>query len=43
MEETHVCVVNRDGVVMYEAKVPSTPADIKTALSNGPPCRRILF
>jgi transposase len=43
MEETHVCVVNRDGVVMHEAKVPSTPADIKTALSNGPPCRRILF
>jgi transposase len=25
------------------AKVPSTPADIKTALSKGPPCRRILF
>jgi len=28
MAETHVCVMNRDGAVVYEAKVPSTPADI---------------
>jgi predicted NBD/HSP70 family sugar kinase len=29
MEETHVCVVDRDGAVIHEVKVPSTPADIK--------------
>jgi hypothetical protein len=26
MAETHVCVMNRDGAVVYEVKVPSTPA-----------------
>ena len=34
MEETHVCVVDRDGAVIHEVKVPSTPADIKTALGR---------
>ena len=28
MAETHVCVMHRDGAVVYEVKVPSTPADI---------------
>jgi len=36
MEETHVCVVDRDGAVIHEVKVPSTPADIKTALAGAP-------
>jgi len=36
MEETHVCVVDRDGLVIQEAKVPSTPADIKAALARAP-------
>ncbi len=43
MAETHVCVMNRDGVVVYEVKVPSTPADIATALAQAPACRRIVF
>jgi hypothetical protein len=43
MAETHVCVVNRDGAVMYEVKVPSTPADIATALAQAPACGRIVF
>src|SRR5271156_1255447 len=43
MAETHLCVMNRDGVVMHEAKVPSTPADIATALAQAPACRRIVF
>ena len=34
MEETHVCVVDRDGAVIHEVKVPSTPADTKTALAD---------
>ena len=43
MAETHVCVMNRDGAVMYEVKVPSTPADIASALAQAPACERIVF
>lgn len=43
MEETHVCVVDRDGEVVREVKVPSTPADIKVALASAPACRRVVF
>ncbi len=43
MAETHVCVMNRDGVVMHEVKMPSTPADIAAALAQSPACRRIVF
>ena len=35
MAETHVCVVNRNGTVIHEAKVPSTPADIAAAAGAG--------
>ena len=34
MAETHVCVMNREGDVMHEIKVPSTPADIAAALAR---------
>lgn len=43
MEETHVCVVDRDGAVVREVKVPSTPADIAAALASAPACRRVVF
>src|SRR5258705_4720768 len=43
MEETHVCVVDRDGAVIHEVKVPPPPADIKTALAGAPACRRVVF
>ena len=43
MAETHVCVVTRNGAVIHQAKVPSTPADIATELAQVPTCRRILF
>src|SRR5258705_5311892 len=43
MEETRVWVVNRDGVVIHEAKAPSTPSGIEAALAGAPTCRRILF
>jgi hypothetical protein len=36
MVETHVCVIDRDGLVIHEVKVPSTPADIKAALARAP-------
>jgi hypothetical protein len=34
MEETHVCVVTRNGIVIHEAKVPSMPASIAAALAR---------
>src|SRR5215472_2470941 len=43
MAETRVCVMDRDGIVIYEVKVPSTPADIATALARVPSCRRVVF
>ena len=38
MEETHVCVLDRDGVVTHQAKVASTPADIAQELKKAPAC-----
>ena len=43
MSETHVCVVTRNGAVIHNAKVPSTPADIAAELARLPRCRRVLF
>ena len=43
MAETRVCVMHRDGAVVYEARVPSTPSDIATALAGAPACQRIVF
>jgi len=41
MAQTHVCVMNRDGAVTCEVKVPSTPADIAAALAQAPACERM--
>jgi hypothetical protein len=43
MAETHVCVMHRDGAVVLEAKVPSTPADIAAVLAQAPACERIVL
>jgi transposase len=43
MEKTRVCVVDRDGAVLHEVKVPSTPSDIEAALARAPACRRVVF
>ena len=43
MAETHVCVLTRNGTVVYEAKVPSAPTSIAAALARAPACRRVLF
>src|SRR6202140_4335517 len=43
MEETHLCVVDRDGVVTAEAKVSSTPEAIIAALAKVPTCRRVVL
>jgi len=43
MAETHVCVMTENGMVIHNAKVPSTPADIAAELAQVPSCRRIVF
>ena len=43
MEETHICVVDREGVVLHEAKATSTPTAIAAALTKAPQCRRVIF
>ena len=43
MDETHVCVVDREGVVVYECKAASTAQAIAGELAKAPSCRRIVF
>jgi transposase len=43
MNETHICVVDRDGLVIHEAKVASMPVDIAAALARAPACRQVVF
>ena len=43
MKETHICVMDRDGVVVHETRVASTPADIDAALMDAPACQRVVF
>jgi hypothetical protein len=41
MDETHVCVLDREGVVVYESKSESTAAAIAVELAKAPSCHRI--
>jgi hypothetical protein len=43
MEETHICVLDREGVVIHEAKADSRPEAIADELATAPSCRRIVF
>ena len=43
MDETHVCVLDREGVVVRESKTESTAQAIAGELSKAPSCRRIVF
>jgi transposase len=43
MDETHVCVLDREGVVVHESKSASTAAAIAVELAKAPTCRRIVF
>lgn len=43
MEETQVCVFDREGAVVHEAKAASAPCTIADELANAPACRRIVF
>jgi transposase len=43
MDETHVCVLDREGVVARESKTESTTEAIAGELAKAPTCRRIVF
>jgi hypothetical protein len=43
MDETHVCVLDREGVVVRESKTTSTAQAIADELAKAPSCRRIVF
>jgi transposase len=43
MDETHVCVLDREGAVVYESKTISTAEAIADELAKAPSCRRIVF
>jgi hypothetical protein len=43
MDETHVCVLDREGVVIHESKTASTAQAIAGELAKAPSCRRIVF
>lgn len=43
MEETHICVLDRDGRVVREAKATSTANAVAQELMEAPACRRIVF
>ena len=43
MDETHVCVLDREGAVVYECKSALAAVAIADELSKAPSCRRIVF
>lgn len=43
MEETHICLVDRDGAVVHEVKAVSSAAAIAAALAQALPCTRVVF
>ena len=43
MDETRICVVDREGAVVYEGKSASTAEAIADELAKAPSCRRIVF
>ena len=43
MDETHVCVLDREGVVVHGSKTASTAEAIADELAKAPICRRIVF
>ena len=43
MDETHICVLDREGVVVRESKAESTAQAVANELAKTPSCRRIVF
>ena len=43
LEKTHVCVLDRNGTVVFESAVVSSPGAILSALNEAPSCERVVF
>ena len=43
MDETHICVLDREGMMVRESKTESTAEAIAGELAKAPSCRRIVF
>ena len=43
MDETRICVLDREGAVVYEGKSASTAEAIADELAKAPSCRRTVF
>jgi transposase len=43
MDETHVCVLDREGMVVRESKGETTAQAVANELAKAPSCRRIVF
>ena len=43
MEETHVCVLDREGVLIREGKTRSSPDAIREFLDGCLPCAQVIF
>src|ERR1700751_810297 len=43
MDDTHICVVDREGEVVYESKTASTAQAIADEVAKAASCRRIVF
>ena len=43
MEETHICVLDREGTLIREGNTRSSPAAITGFLADGPPCEQVVF
>ena len=43
MAETHICVMDREGVIAHEVKVQTTPEAIAAALAKAPAVVRMVF
>jgi transposase len=43
MEETHICILDREGLLSREGIASSTPKAIATFLADGPVCAKVVF
>jgi transposase len=43
MEETHICILDREGLLIREGKASSTPKAIAVFLADGPICAKVVF
>lgn len=42
MEETHICILDREGALIREGNASSTPKAIAAFLAEGPICTKVV-